>query len=202
MAAAFVGLLLLSRTEVHGTLVRPTSFGELVAKADLIFTGKVLSHQSRWVNQDIVTDISFEVFEVHKGRAKSPLTLRFMGGTVGDVTLEVIDMPQFKVGETAILFVRAQASASCPIVGIYHGKLSLQKDGASGPERLVRHNGSILTDLAEIGSESPARAAAPGAAALRRPLTLEDFKAGIRRQLGNSGAGQSTNPPAPAKPTP
>jgi hypothetical protein len=90
-----------------------------------------------------------------------------------------------------VLFVRTNANAICPIVGIYHGKLLVSKPGSGGGEVLSRHNGRPLRAISEIGvdDEGPA-AAAPGGSAggASQLLTLRELKARIGEEVGNSKA--------------
>jgi len=115
--------------------------------------------------KSIVTLVSFRVQAVHKGRADSVVTLQFLGGTVGDVTLDVSDMPKFKPGERVVLFVEKNGASASPLIGFYHGKFSLQKD-ASGRDVVLKHNGEPLADVAELG-----HAKRPGTRHVSRFLT-------------------------------
>src|SRR5262245_16970170 len=110
--------------------VAPVDFSSLAAKAEFIFTGKVLSTRCEWTGQGnercIVTFVTFAVEAAHKGTPPAQLELRFLGGTVGDTSLEVPGLPRFKAGERTILFVEKDRSLFCPLVGIYHGKLTIE----------------------------------------------------------------------------
>ncbi len=102
------------------------SFDDLVKQADLVYLGRVANVQSQWQNsasgKAIVTNVEFAVERVFKGQPIKQTTLRFLGGTIGDVSLDVEDGPIFKVGERDVLFVRADVKAANPLVGGAQGR--------------------------------------------------------------------------------
>jgi hypothetical protein len=77
----------------------------------------------------------------------------------------------------------------CPLVGIYHGKLGIVRDPATGQEILLRYNRRPLTDVREIGLEDATamRAAAAGMPGAR-PLSVAEFVERIGRELAGAGA--------------
>jgi hypothetical protein len=188
--AILAGLLMLL-VEVRATTVAPTTFSEIVAQAEMIVTGRVLARRCEWKGlgseRRIVTVVTMEVQAAHKGTPPARMELIFLGGTVGDTTLEVAGVPQFQVGERSILFVEKNGRKFCPLAGIYHGKLTIERDARTGREILVRHNRRPLTDVREVGSDEGlvARAAAEPQNA-RQPLTVDEFASQIRQQLTKS----------------
>jgi hypothetical protein len=173
--------------------VTPVDFDRLVAQAEFILTGKVLSTRCEWTGRGnercIVTLVGFEVEAAHKGTPPARLELRFLGGTVGGTTLEVHGVPRFTTGERAILFVERNGEQFCPLVGIHHGTLGIQRDAATGQEILLRYNRSPLTDVREIGVEdAPAARASIAGKPDARPLSVAEFVEQIRRKLAGAGA--------------
>jgi hypothetical protein len=85
------------------------SFRQLVARADLIFTGEVVRTESRWVisnaERSIVTTVTFRIQRLLKGEAVGDIVLEFLGGQVADVALEVVGVPRFTVGDRAVMCV-------------------------------------------------------------------------------------------------
>ena len=185
-------LLLCWLAPAWAVTVAPVDFSSLVARAEFIFTGKVLATRSEWTGQGnarcIVTHLTFEVQAAHKGTPPSRLELRFLGGTVGDTTLEVHGIPRFTIGERAILFVERNGEKFCPLVGIHHGKLGIERDQATGQEILIRYNRKPLTDVREIGQDDAttmrAAADAPGA----RALSVAEFVERISGELAATRA--------------
>ena len=188
-ALLFLSLSTSLTPSVRATIAKPTDLRTMVRKADLVFTGKVLEQRTEWTNQNgrkaIVTVVSFEVLDVHKGNAGRKLDLRCPGGTIGETTLELVGMPTFQEGERCVLFVRTNASAVCPIIGIYHGKLLLQKTADGAEETVTRHNGRPLSDMSQIGKDEDgamASAVAKDARAAGR-ITLSQLKERIGEEV-------------------
>lgn len=183
------GLLVLPRASA--TTVIPPTFEELADRADLVFVGKVVGTQAEWqiaaaTNQTIFTMVEFRTEEILKGTAGSFVRLRFLGGTVGGTTLEVVGVPQFKPGDRVVLFVEGNGVQFCPVVGVYHGKFGVRKD-ESNRDIVFLHDGKPLRDVADIGAAKgvpfgPTRARS-SVAAERKPMSLGEFKACIRSHL-------------------
>src|SRR6266550_7944566 len=188
-AMGVAGLLVLAR--VNATSVVPPTFEEMADRAESIFVGKVVGSKADWrvagTNQAIFTVVEFRAEEILKGTAEALVRLRFLGGTVGGVTLEVVAVPQFKAGDRVLLFVEGNGVQFCPLVGVYHGKFGVRKDDKSGRDVVFMHDGKPLRDVAEIGAgegaqfgPTRARLSIP---AEREPMSLDDLKARIRSQL-------------------
>jgi hypothetical protein len=170
------------------TTVIPPTFEEMTDRAEVIFVGKVVSSRSEWrqvgTQRAIFTLVQFEKSETLKGEGKPTIALQFLGGTVGDATLQVDGVPKFKVGDRELLFVAKNGAQVSPIIGMFHGKFGVRKDQKSGRDVLVRHNGKELRDVSEIGDGEFGTARANLSPAKNaEPLSLDDFKAKIRGRL-------------------
>ena len=166
----------LTATHIHATSVIAPTFDTLVKQADLIFTERMTSQRCEWQQLEgrrvILTHVTFQVSETHKGTASPEVTLQFLGGTIGETTMEVTAIPKFKPGERVVLFVEKNGVNASPVVGFFHGKFKLLADG-SGAETVHRHDGAPLTAVAELGN--PNQKAFSGA-----PMTHKDFVARIK----------------------
>jgi len=183
--ALFCTLLVAAALPAFATTVVAPRFEALVDGAELIFTGQALTQRSEWRNQNgqrvIVTLVTFGVEQIYKGRASHTVTLQFLGGTVGDVTLEVAEVPRFKNGERAVLFVAGNGAAVSPVLGFFHGRFPLRRR-ADGTEEVLRYNGEKLGVVDEIG-----RVQEKAGAGTRHALSHEGFAARIRERV-RSGA--------------
>src|SRR4029077_9499286 len=98
LIAGFTGV-----SALRGTTVIPPTFGELVGRAQVIFQSVVTDVRSQWVGEGakrcIVSFVTFKIEDAMKGNPGSTYTIRMLGGTVGDQTIEVTDGPKFKVGD-------------------------------------------------------------------------------------------------------
>lgn len=152
--ALFLAVCLAAAGPAFSTTVLAPRFEALVDHAELIFTGHVIAQRSEWRNQNgqksIVTLVTFGVQQIHKGRAGNTVTLQFLGGTIGDVTLQVAEMPRFNSGERVVLFVAENGLAASPVLGFFHGRFSLRR-GADGREEVLQHSGVPVVTVSDIG---------------------------------------------------
>ena len=51
---------------------------------------------------------TFRVEDVWKGASGAVTQLEFLGGTIGETTMEVVGMPTFRVGQRSVLFVAGE----------------------------------------------------------------------------------------------
>lgn len=154
--------LLLSVGVIAGASVVPTraativpvTFEQLVADANIIVRAEVIGVRSEWrdstANSPIVTRVTIRIEQVLKGQAASTLELTFLGGTIGDTSLTVSDMPQFTVGERDVLFVDQSGRSMSPLVGVFAGRWAIHVDAFTGREFITRPNGQALTSLADV----------------------------------------------------
>ena len=90
--------------------VLAVSLEQLSTASQLIFEGEVVGKTSEFnANQtSIHTYVTFRVVDVVKGTYNQPeITLRFLGGTVGEIGLNVSDSTLPELGETGIYFVES-----------------------------------------------------------------------------------------------
>jgi len=175
-------------SSARATTVIPPTFDELVSQAELIFQGTVTDVKSQWTGEGaqrhIVSFVTFKVDEQIKGDAGVSYTLRMMGGTVGDDTMEVSDSPKFTRGDRDILFVENNGRQFIPLVGISHGRFHVKRDSESGEDLVVGDRGEAVGDLSKLGKEEAPAAAGPSTnaqpTAALRPAA---FKAAIRAKL-------------------
>src|SRR6266404_6158825 len=157
-------LIAIGFVRVSATIVVPPTFEQLVQQAELIFQGTVTDVRSVWegegAQRHIDTYIRFQIDENVKGNATSSYTIRVLGGTVGDETMEVTDSPKFKVGDREILFVEHNNEQFVPLVGINHGRFHVQRDEQAGRDIVLNGEGEPVRDLTKFGQEEESVSAA------------------------------------------
>src|SRR5437867_12727653 len=165
---------------LRGTTVIPPTFDELVNRAQVIFQGVVTDVRSQWAGEgaqrSIVSFVTFKVEDPMKGNPGSTYTMRMLGGTVGDQTIEVTDSPKFKVGNRDILFVENNGSQFVPLVGIMHGRFRVEREQASGREVVMTNEGEPLSNVSQLGKNK--QAANAGTA-----LSIDEFKSAVHTKL-------------------
>lgn len=171
---------LLMTGTANSTTVIPPTFDSLVAAASTIFVGDVIDVRSQWIatrdGRAIITRVTFRVEDVWKGAAGAITQLEFMGGTVGDMTMDVVGMPQFAEGQRSVLFVSGAAKTVSPLIGFYHGRLRVERDG-SGIDRVRTYDGRALINPGDVGSSRPRALSAAEA------MRLSELAAAVRGRL-------------------
>jgi hypothetical protein len=109
-------------------------------RADAVFVGEVTRIAHQVSNPDAsglrlpFTLVTWRVDDGIKGTAGQSYTARFLGGPLGDRTLDVPEIPTFAVGDRDLLFVRDNGSVGCPLVDGAHGRVRIT--GATRPDGL------------------------------------------------------------------
>jgi hypothetical protein len=174
----------------NATTVIPPTFEQLVQQAELIFQGTVTDVRSVWegegAQRHIETYVTFQVGDAIKGSVVGTYTIKLLGGTVGDDTLVITDVPKFQVGDHDILFVEHNGQQFVPLVGIMYGRFRVQHDDQTGSDIVLNNEGEPLRDPTQLGRDEKAATAADAGAA----ISSEQFKSAIKNQL-NAVASQS-----------
>lgn len=188
-AAWLVGCAL-ATVPAAATTVEPPDFPKLVARAASVFRGEVVGLRSELVTRGaeraIFTHVTFRVTEVIRGAPlPAEVTLEFLGGTVGDLSLDVAGMPRFEPGAQEIVFVERAGPQICPLVAMGYGRYRVLRD-ATGAEYVARDNGAPLVRLDDVvlPLTSPALAVLTYRPTLAqaRPLSPLDFAAAVRSE--------------------
>lgn len=123
--------------------------------ADVILTGKVIKQTSSW-NTDrsrIYTEVTVRADEYLKGDySENTLSVKTLGGEVGDIGELYSHMPKFTNDEEVLLFVKKDnKDLSYRVLNGEEGKLTLHEDKVTG-EKVTSFNKNISTLKKEIKS--------------------------------------------------
>src|SRR5437660_4682937 len=173
-------LIAIGFVRVSATIVVPPTFEQLVQQAELIFQGTVTDVRSVWegegAQRHIDTYVRFQIDENVKGNATSSYTIRVLGGTVGDETMEVTDSPKFKVGDREILFVEHNNEQFVPLVGINYGHFHVQRNEQTGRDIIVNDEGEPVRDVTKLGRDEKSVSTADA-------ISPEQLKSAVKNQL-------------------
>ena len=140
---SFIGiwacLFLISISYSQATSVRQVTMDEMLQFCEFVFEGKVLGLEAKENNQKrIHTYVIFEIQDIIKGDYSSDtITLSFLGGTIGDVTMAVSDMKFPKEGERGIYFVESLDRLQVhPLYGWSQGHFIVKTDD-TGIDRVM-----------------------------------------------------------------
>jgi hypothetical protein len=146
--------LILVPAAPSATTVRPLTFDELVAEAQAIIRCQVVDVRSEWRRRGeeayIVTLVTVSVERTLKGRPSPQLLLEFLGGTIGDRTLTIAEMPQFKVDDRNILLLNDTILQASPLVGFFLGRFPIRVDAFTGRQFVTTSDGRPLTDPTDV----------------------------------------------------
>ena len=132
--------------------VLAVSIEQLSQSSQLIFEGEVIGMTSNFnANQtSIHTTVTFRVVEVIKGAySQTEIALRFLGGTVGGIRLNVSDSTLPEIGEAGIYFVESLERFQVnPLYGSDQGHFLIVE---SGRQRIMAaRNGRIVAGLPAV----------------------------------------------------
>jgi hypothetical protein len=135
--ANLAALLLLALAAGTTTLAH-LSFEELAQKATAIARLRCLGVVSKWENNEIWTDTRFAVIEQNKGTLNATITVRMLGGSVGNIHSHVDGVPTFRPGEEVYVFLWAQGSESLRVLGWSQGTFRISRDARTGVEKVTQ----------------------------------------------------------------
>jgi hypothetical protein len=84
------------------------SLEQKTVKADLIVIGRVIDAESKWdeTRSNIYSYVSLSLEEVIRGCSSTKdITIRITGGAAGEIAAIVQEMPSFRKGERALVFL-------------------------------------------------------------------------------------------------
>ncbi|MCL5291468.1 MAG: hypothetical protein M1548_02935 [Actinobacteria bacterium] len=103
---------------------------ELVGKSTLVPRGKIVAAKSDWTpdKKQIYTYITMTVKELLKGEEPAKqITIKQLGGRVGEMMLYVPDAPRLQLGEDVVLMLKRWDSEYV-VVGLADGKFGVRTD--------------------------------------------------------------------------
>ena len=143
---------ILAMTGSASAQVVPMSFSEILDAADTVVVAEAIDSRADWVtigsSRVIVTRVTFRVFDTLKGIPRVLLPLEFLGGTFGTIRQEVSGVPQFAVGDRAVLFVSG-ARAPSPIIGQTQGWFPINV-GPEGTEYVTLHDRRAFSAVQQV----------------------------------------------------
>jgi len=180
---SFLFLLCVAATATATTL-QPITEDEQIKSAQTIFRGRAeqidAARETTSHGNPIVTTVRFTPLAVYKGSATGAVTLRFLGGKVGDLEMKVDGMPQFKVGGEYILFVSGEGNRACPVVGWSEGSLKVDRQASAAGEVKVS---TEVAGATETGVQPRSRRVLP--AGTGEPLP--DFERKLKARISELG---------------
>ena len=197
LIAMLVFMTLAAISSGNASSVKEVTMAEMLQVCQFVFEGKVISSESEENSRKrIHTFVTFEIQEIIKGdHPVDSITLSFLGGTVGDVTMMVSDMNFPEIGEHGIYFVESiKRSQVNPLYGWSQGHFLVETDD-SGTEMVLTRNRQpvieVKSDTQMTSTQIPtglstgvARGLTLGRKQSAKGLTLGEFKRALHERLG------------------
>jgi len=110
MTIVTVGVCCVATALVHAEMAPPSDVASRARGAGRVVVARVVDVQAQFEtnrsgDQLIVSNALLEVTETLKGAPAATLRVVIEGGTVGDLTLKVSDMPAMRSGDRAVFFL-------------------------------------------------------------------------------------------------
>jgi len=187
---AFAGIALLGVNLANATTVQKFTVSDLAKKSETIVLARVEDESARMEegSKEIYTYITLRVLEGVKGskananskKATSDelITIRQLGGTVGNLISVVPGMPTFRKGEEVVVFLSMKDQKGYPwVMGLQQGKYTVTTNDDGFKQ--VRNDVDGLTTVDQNGTKLEAKGAP------QQPLA--SFLDGIKTQLDADG---------------
>jgi hypothetical protein len=190
LVVAIAAVALAVAQAAFATSVLKLTLQELTKKSDSIVMARVDDAVSSWdaAHKEIYTYITLNVLQPVKGnKGGTTITLRQLGGTVGNIASVVPGMPSFRKGEEVVVFLTQKDAAGYPwVMGLQQGKYTVTT-GKNGV-KMVR-NDLAGTELLSLNGKHVDSTTAPD-----QPLNA--FIDGIKTILNVDGKVKvDPNPP-------
>ena len=108
---------------LQASVVRFMPFQEQVSTAEIIVVAQAGSQVSSWDSQQrfIFTETTFQIEQAVKGTASGTVTLRQLGGQVGEIGQSAVGSAVIVPGRKYVLFLEPRTDGSYRIVGFNQG---------------------------------------------------------------------------------
>jgi hypothetical protein len=174
---------LLAPRVANSTTLARMSVAQMAHAAKLVVRARCVSNSTSWDAGEIWTFTTFAVDETWKGthpeNSNQYLTVRMLGGTVGNLTSVVSGVPRFAPGEEVVLFLEPTSRGDFSIVSWVQGTFRVHHDLRSTQQIAVQDTASFDTfepSMRQFRSTG------------LRNISIEDLHAMV-----NSGACSATN---------
>ena len=185
--ALILGLVVSLLYPAWATTVIEKDFADLVHEADTIVVGTVTALEHPTDQHPPVTLVTFTDLDVLKGTVEGDeFTVQVLGGRNAEgMTLRIVSVPEFRLGNRMVVFVVGNATQAVPFVGIWQGVYRVVRD-ADGHETVTTHDGHPLTALPHRQSADGLVYDGPGQtrqAQTGPALTLEMFLSAVESEV-------------------
>jgi len=134
----FLAGLALLAVVANATTLSRLRFEDLVNQATAVARLRCIGVESKWQAGEIWTETRFETVEVNKGVLPTVVSVRMLGGIVGNLHSRVEGVPAFRPGEEAYVFLWANEGEPFRVLGWSQGTFRIARDPRTGAERVTQ----------------------------------------------------------------
>lgn len=160
-----------ANSAVASTILK-VDLDQVAKESELIFQGRAVSKETRAspISGKPFTYFTFKIIDLIKGSySNTTIEIGFMGGSIGDITLEVSDMKMPEIGERGVYFVENIGEQQIhPLFGWQQGHYLVITNQKTGQEMVIPVQQDNLKRRSLMLQEGP---------------NYEDFKRNIRNVL-------------------
>ncbi|NIT59957.1 MAG: hypothetical protein GWN00_28180 [Aliifodinibius sp.] len=165
-------VLIVCQEFVFATMIEKMSLNEIVNQSDLIIEGTVSTIESHWNEERtmIYTEVGITIQRIEKGSIKdSTITIRFIGGRVGNKAVIALGTPVFNKHEQVLLMLKeisaqslnfflgeqttARLNDAYSIVGWHQGYFNIFTDATNGQKMLKQYKATKLDLVGNISEK-------------------------------------------------
>jgi hypothetical protein len=143
LAPAVLLLALAISQPANGTTLMRMSLVQISHAAQVIVRARCVDNSTRWDAGEIWTFTSFDLEEAWRGSAPSQISVRLLGGRVGNITSAISGVPRFSPGEEVVLFLEPTPRGDFSIVSWEQGTFRIRRDVRTGEEVAVQDTSSF-----------------------------------------------------------
>lgn len=143
LAAFALIAILFSFGNARATTLKRMSVADLSRVAHAVVRLRCIENSTRWDSGEIWTFTTFDVEEIWKGSTPSRITVRLIGGEVGNLKSTVSGVPRFVRGEELILFLERTAAGDFSVVSWMQGTFRIGHERGTGSEIVTQDTAGL-----------------------------------------------------------
>ena len=134
----FLAGLALLAVAANATTLSRLRFEELVNRATAVARLRCIGVENFLENGEIWTETRFETVELNKGLLPGVVSVRMLGGRIGNLHSRIEGVPAFRPGEEAYVFLWGHEGEPFRVLGWSQGAFRIARDPRTGMERVTQ----------------------------------------------------------------
>jgi hypothetical protein len=139
----FLAALGLLAVAANATTLSRLRFEELADQATAVARLRCLGVQSLWEDGEIWTETRFETVELNKGLLPGVVSVRMLGGNLGNLHSRIEGVPAFRPGEEAYVFLWGRDGEPLRVLGWSQGTFRIRRDTKTGVEMVTQDSAAM-----------------------------------------------------------